>query len=113
VSRAGFQIFDLPLAMVAAAFVAALLMAIMGLSWGDWRDIGGGAGRGGQPLRGGGSYHPEDSHRSVHSADQSRDRPSIFPKRPVSSEVPRQDLLLDPGAQNWNQILRQQASHPA
>src|SRR5882672_9489269 len=50
VSRAGFQIFDLPLAMVAAAFVAALLMAIMGLSWGDWRDIGGGAGRGATRL---------------------------------------------------------------
>jgi S-DNA-T family DNA segregation ATPase FtsK/SpoIIIE len=50
VSHAGFEIFALPLAMAAAALVAALLMAIMGLSWGDWRDIGGGAGRGATRL---------------------------------------------------------------
>src|SRR5579872_3260091 len=44
--RAGLAPLALPVAMGAAALVAALLLAIMGLSWGDWRDIGGGAGRG-------------------------------------------------------------------
>jgi S-DNA-T family DNA segregation ATPase FtsK/SpoIIIE len=36
----------LPLAMGAAALVALLLLSIMGLSWGDWLQIGSGAGRG-------------------------------------------------------------------
>ncbi len=36
----------LPLAMVAAALVAALLLSIMGLSWRDWMDIGSNARRG-------------------------------------------------------------------
>jgi S-DNA-T family DNA segregation ATPase FtsK/SpoIIIE len=35
----------LPLAMGAAALVALLLLSVIGLSWGDWRDIGSGAGR--------------------------------------------------------------------
>jgi DNA segregation ATPase FtsK/SpoIIIE, S-DNA-T family len=40
----------LPLAMGAAALVALLLLSIMGMSWGDWRDIGNGAGRGATRL---------------------------------------------------------------
>ncbi|MBV9553671.1 MAG: DNA translocase FtsK 4TM domain-containing protein, partial [Alphaproteobacteria bacterium] len=40
----------LPLAMGAAALVALLLLSIMGLSRGDWRDIGSGAGRGAARL---------------------------------------------------------------
>ncbi|HWD58252.1 MAG TPA: DNA translocase FtsK 4TM domain-containing protein, partial [Stellaceae bacterium] len=36
---------ELPLAMGAAALMALLLLSIMGLSWGDWRDVGSGAGR--------------------------------------------------------------------
>jgi DNA segregation ATPase FtsK/SpoIIIE, S-DNA-T family len=35
----------LPISVVAAGFVGLLLLLIMGLSWRDWRDIGGGAGR--------------------------------------------------------------------
>ena len=41
----GFGALALPLAMGATALVALLLLSIMGLSWGDWRDVGSGAGR--------------------------------------------------------------------
>src|SRR5436190_8118431 len=41
----GLAPLALPLAMTAAALVAALLLSIMGLSWGDWRALGGGATR--------------------------------------------------------------------
>ncbi len=41
----GFGGIELPLAMGAAALVALLLLSIIGLSWGDWRDVGSGAGR--------------------------------------------------------------------
>ncbi len=44
--RAGLAHFALPLAMAAAALVALLLVSIIGLSPGDWRDLGSGAGRG-------------------------------------------------------------------
>src|SRR5712691_7731424 len=44
--RAGVSAFVLPLAMAAAALVALLLVSIIGLSPGDWRDLGSGAGRG-------------------------------------------------------------------
>jgi DNA segregation ATPase FtsK/SpoIIIE, S-DNA-T family len=40
----------LPLAMGAASLVALMLLSIVGLSWGDWRDIGSGAGRGATRL---------------------------------------------------------------
>ncbi len=43
---AGLGALPLPLAMAAAALVALLLLSIMGLSWGDWRDVGNSAGRG-------------------------------------------------------------------
>ena len=43
--RAGLAPFALPLAMAAAALVALLLLSIIGLSPGDWRDLGSGAGR--------------------------------------------------------------------
>jgi S-DNA-T family DNA segregation ATPase FtsK/SpoIIIE len=46
----GLAPLSLPLAMAAAALVALLLLTIMGLSWGDWRDIGSGAGRGAARL---------------------------------------------------------------
>lgn len=46
VQAAGLGALELPLAMGAAALVALLLLTIMGLSWGDWLDIGSGAGRG-------------------------------------------------------------------
>ncbi len=36
----------LPISMAAAAAVGLLLLLILGLSWRDWRDLGGGAGRG-------------------------------------------------------------------
>jgi DNA segregation ATPase FtsK/SpoIIIE, S-DNA-T family len=42
----GLGALALPLAMIIAALVAILLLTIMGLSWGDWRDVGSGAGRG-------------------------------------------------------------------
>src|SRR5712691_4404447 len=44
--RAGVSAFVLPLAMAAAALVALLLVSIIGLSPGDWRELGSGAGRG-------------------------------------------------------------------
>jgi S-DNA-T family DNA segregation ATPase FtsK/SpoIIIE len=40
----------LPLAMGAAALVALLLLTVMGLSWGDWLQIGSGAGRGARGI---------------------------------------------------------------
>src|SRR5260370_2515422 len=44
--RVGLGAIILPLAMAAAALVALLLVSIIGLSPGDWRDLGSGAGRG-------------------------------------------------------------------
>jgi DNA segregation ATPase FtsK/SpoIIIE, S-DNA-T family len=44
--RAGLSTLALPLAMTAAALVALLLVSIIGLSPGDWRELGSGAGRG-------------------------------------------------------------------
>ena len=46
----GLGMVALPLAMTAAAAVALLLLSIIGLSWGDWRDLGSGAGRGASRL---------------------------------------------------------------
>jgi len=43
--RAGLAAVALPLAMAAAALVALLLLSIIGLSPGDWRALGSGAGR--------------------------------------------------------------------
>src|SRR6266851_2750803 len=45
-TRAGLGALALPLAMAAAALVALLLVSIIGLSPGDWRELGSGAGRG-------------------------------------------------------------------
>jgi S-DNA-T family DNA segregation ATPase FtsK/SpoIIIE len=44
VSAVGAGAVVLPLAMAAAAAVALLLLSIMGLSWGDWRDLSSSAG---------------------------------------------------------------------
>ena len=63
--RAGLAPFSLPLAMTAAALVAALLLSIMDLSWGDWRDIGGGAGRGATRLARGTAAAAAFSGRAV------------------------------------------------
>jgi DNA segregation ATPase FtsK/SpoIIIE, S-DNA-T family len=41
----GLVTLEMPLAMGAAAVTGLLLLSIMGLSWGDWRDVGSGAGR--------------------------------------------------------------------
>jgi S-DNA-T family DNA segregation ATPase FtsK/SpoIIIE len=46
VESIGLGAMAVPLAMVAAALVAWLLLSIIGLSPGDWRDLGSGAGRG-------------------------------------------------------------------
>src|SRR6266446_5749358 len=46
IERVGLAALTLPVAMMAAAVVALLLLSIIGLSPGDWRDIGSGAGRG-------------------------------------------------------------------
>src|SRR5205823_5530298 len=46
IERVGLAALALPVAMMAAAVVALLLLSIIGLSPGDWRDIGSGAGRG-------------------------------------------------------------------
>jgi DNA segregation ATPase FtsK/SpoIIIE, S-DNA-T family len=46
VQRLGLAAVEVPLAMAAAALVAWLLLSIVGLSPGDWRDLGSGAGRG-------------------------------------------------------------------
>ena len=43
--RAGLMTLELPLAMLAAALVAPLLLSVIGLSPGDWRLLGRGAGR--------------------------------------------------------------------
>ena len=45
-SRAGAGAAAVPVSMAAAAGVGLLLLTIVGLSWRDWRDLGGGAGRG-------------------------------------------------------------------
>jgi S-DNA-T family DNA segregation ATPase FtsK/SpoIIIE len=45
VQAVGLGGLALPLAMGAAALVALLLLSVIGLSWGDWRDIGSGASR--------------------------------------------------------------------
>src|SRR5439155_10459614 len=45
-TRVGLGALVLPLAMAAAALVALLLLSIIGLSPGDWRQLGSGAGRG-------------------------------------------------------------------
>jgi S-DNA-T family DNA segregation ATPase FtsK/SpoIIIE len=45
VQAVGLAGLELPLAMGAAALTALLLLSVMGLSWGDWRDVGSGAGR--------------------------------------------------------------------
>ncbi len=50
--RAGFGALELPLAMVAAALVGPLLLSIIGLSAGQWRHLGSGAGRGAGWLAG-------------------------------------------------------------
>ena len=44
--RAGLGALELPLAMIAAALVGPLLLSIIGLSAGQWRLLGSGAGRG-------------------------------------------------------------------
>ncbi|HEX3953817.1 MAG TPA: DNA translocase FtsK 4TM domain-containing protein [Stellaceae bacterium] len=46
VQHIGLTPFVLPMAMTAAALVALLLLSIIGLSPGDWHDLGSGAGRG-------------------------------------------------------------------
>src|SRR3954471_8187324 len=46
VRRARLGVLELPLAMVAAALVGLLLLSIIGLSAGQWRLLGSGAGRG-------------------------------------------------------------------
>ena len=43
---AGFGAAALPVSMIAAAGLGLLLLLILGLSWRDWRELGGGAGRG-------------------------------------------------------------------
>jgi DNA segregation ATPase FtsK/SpoIIIE, S-DNA-T family len=45
VQATGLGALELPLAIAASVLVALLLLSIMGLSWGDWRDVGSGAGR--------------------------------------------------------------------
>jgi S-DNA-T family DNA segregation ATPase FtsK/SpoIIIE len=50
VERVGLGPLVLPLAMTAAALVALLLLSIIGLSAGDWHDLGSGAGRGATRL---------------------------------------------------------------
>jgi len=43
---AGLGAAALPVSMIAAAGLGLLLLLILGLSWRDWRELGGGAGRG-------------------------------------------------------------------
>jgi DNA segregation ATPase FtsK/SpoIIIE, S-DNA-T family len=50
IGSVGLAPLALPVAMAAAALVALLLLSIIGLSPGDWRVIGGGAGRGAARL---------------------------------------------------------------
>ncbi len=50
VERAGLGMLELPLAMIAAALVGPLLLSIIGLSAGQWRLLGSGAGRGAGKL---------------------------------------------------------------
>jgi S-DNA-T family DNA segregation ATPase FtsK/SpoIIIE len=45
-AAAGLGYAALPISMIAAAGLGLLLLLILGLSWRDWRDLGGGAGRG-------------------------------------------------------------------
>jgi S-DNA-T family DNA segregation ATPase FtsK/SpoIIIE len=50
ITSVGLAPLALPIAMAASAFVALLLLSVIGLSAGDWRVIGGGAGRGAAGL---------------------------------------------------------------
>ncbi len=52
IALGGIATAALPISMAAAAGVGLLLLTIMGLSWRDWREIGGGAGRGALRLAG-------------------------------------------------------------
>ena len=45
-ARAGLGLLALPVAMTAAAGFGLVLLLLLGLSWRDWRELGGGAGRG-------------------------------------------------------------------
>ncbi|MGA8381192.1 MAG: DNA translocase FtsK 4TM domain-containing protein, partial [Stellaceae bacterium] len=45
-AQAGLGQLALPISMMASAGVGLLLLAILGLSWRDWRDLGAGAGSG-------------------------------------------------------------------
>ncbi|HTQ34947.1 MAG TPA: DNA translocase FtsK 4TM domain-containing protein [Stellaceae bacterium] len=45
VHAVGLGALELPVAIGAGGLAALLLLSIMGLSWGDWRDVGSGAGR--------------------------------------------------------------------
>src|SRR5204862_560623 len=56
ITSVGLAPLALPVAMTAAALVALLLLSIIGLSPGDWRVIGGGAGRGAARLASASGY---------------------------------------------------------
>jgi S-DNA-T family DNA segregation ATPase FtsK/SpoIIIE len=84
--RIGLLPLALPLAMAAAALVALLLLTIIGLSPGDWRDIGTGAGRGATRVaRGSGAVLTALRRllrRSLAAKETRRETHDVWPLRP-------------------------------
>src|SRR5947199_5097437 len=115
VMRTGFGGIALPLAMSAAALVAWLLLATIGLSPGEWRDIGSGAGRhAGRIARASGRgtlaaagfgrrlFHEwRETRRSYREADpdfteRRAPRPAPVPPRTMPGFPPRQRSIVTP-----------------
>src|SRR5438067_686606 len=115
VARAGFGGIAVPLAMAAAALVAWLLLATIGLSPGDWREIGSGAGRhAGRLARASGrgtvaaaSFGHRlfrdwrEARRAFREADpdfaeRPPRRPAEFPPRTAPGFPPRQRSVVTP-----------------
>src|SRR5205814_589387 len=115
VMRIGFGGIAVPLAMTAAALVAWLLLATIGLSPGDWREIGSGAGRhAGRLARASGRgtvaaasfghrlfQDWREARRAFREADpdfaeRPPRRPAEFPPRTAPGFPPRQRSVVTP-----------------
>jgi S-DNA-T family DNA segregation ATPase FtsK/SpoIIIE len=82
----GLAALALPVAMIAAAVVALLLLSVIGLSPGDWRDIGSGAGRGaGRVARASGRGTMAAAQLGHHLFRSWRDARRAFNEPPAAS----------------------------
>src|SRR6266446_2321812 len=82
----GLAALALPVAMMAAAVVALLLLSVIGLSPGDWRDIGNGAGRGASRVaRASGRSTVAAAQLGHHLFRRWRDTRRAFEEPPVAS----------------------------